>query len=287
MNHSMINASVSMQALQQKLDVLSHNIANVNTAGYKRRDASFQDILTSVSNQPAPFERSGRLTPLGLPQGWGAKIGQIELNLEQGALKATGNPFDLGIEGNGLFEVETDSVDADGNPTIAWTRDGSFKLSVIPGNAEGLHLTTQEGYRLRGAGDQPIVVPINSEITVAEDGWVFARNAANPESVPAPVGQLKLMRAVRPQILINAGSNLFGLPAGVDAAGVLDTIDAASNNVNEQTKIAVRQGFIEQSNVNLTDEMTELVALQRAYQMNARAITSSDTLMSLANNLRT
>lgn len=286
MNHSMINAVVSMQALQQKLDVLAHNIANVNTSGYKRRDASFQDILTNVSGQPAPFERSGRLTPLGLPQGWGAKLAQVELNLEQGTLKTTGNPFDLGIEGNGLFELQTDSVDADGNAKIAWTRDGSFKLSVIQGNPEGMYLTTADGYRVMNTGNQPIVVPLNSEISVNEDGTVYARNSADTESIPVLVGQLKLVRALRPQVLINEGNNLFGLPPGAAANQVLETVNAAANNVNEQTKVAVRQGFLEQSNVNLTEEMTELMTLQRAYQMNARAIASSDTLMSLTNSLR-
>lgn len=286
MNHSMINASVSMQALQQKLDVLAHNIANVNTSGYKRRVASFQDILTNVSGQPAPFEREGRLTPLGLPQGWGAKIGQVELSLEQGALKATGNALDLALEGDGLFEVQTDSVDAAGNAKVAWTRDGSFKLSVIEGNPEGMYLTTTEGYRVMDAGNRPIVVPSNAEITVNEDGAVYARNPADSVSIPQRVGQLKLVRALRPQVLINEGNNLFGLPQGVAAAEVLEALDPAAGNVNEQTRVAVRQGFIEQSNVNVTEEMTELMTVQRAYQMNARAVASTDTLMSLTNNLR-
>jgi flagellar basal-body rod protein FlgG len=289
MNHSMINAAVSMQAVQQKLDVLAHNISNINTAGYKRRDASFQDILTSVSNQPAGFQRAGRLTPLGLPQGWGAKIGQIELDMEQGALRSTGNSFDLGIEGNGLFEVVTDGVDAAGNPVVAWTRDGSFKLSPIAGNPAEFSLTTQDGYRVRGSDDQPIVLPANAEITIGEDGTIRARDQVNPEAVPEVIGQLKLMRAVRPQVLINVGSNLFGLPPGMAdgaAEGVIAAVDPATNRTDVQTKISVRQGFLEQSNVNLTEEMTELMSLQRAYQLNARAITSSDTMMGLANQLR-
>ncbi|WP_274362480.1 flagellar hook-basal body protein [Paenibacillus thermotolerans] len=286
MNHSMINAFVSMQALQQKLDVLAHNIANVNTTGYKRRDASFQDILTNVSNQPATFERNGRLTPLGLPQGWGAKIGQVEINLEQGALNLTGNPFDIGIEGNGLFEVQTDSVDDAGNPKVAWTRDGSFKLTPTGDNPDEMFLTTSEGYRVLNANNQPIRIPLNYEIVVREDGAISARNSAAPESTPVEIGRLKLVRAIYPQVLINEGNNLFGMPPGVTADQVLETVTAANNNINESTRVAVRQGFAEQSNVNLTEEMTELMTLQRAYQMNARAITSSDTLMSLANNLR-
>src|SRR5690606_15590220 len=101
---------VSMQAMQQKLDVIAHNIANVNTTGYKRREASFQDVLTSVYQQPPGFQQEGRLTPLGFTQGWGAKVGQIKLSMEQAALHTTGNPLDLGIEGNGLFEIQRNQV---------------------------------------------------------------------------------------------------------------------------------------------------------------------------------
>jgi len=286
MNHSMINAFVSMQSMQQKLDVIAHNISNINTTGYKRREASFQDILTNVYQQPAGFQQAGRLTPLGFPQGWGAKIGQIELAMEQAALHATGNPLDFGIEGNGLFEIQRNSVDADGNPVVAWTRDGSFQLMQDPANPGSLVLATQQGERLRGVDDGPIVIPANASIRIDENGRVFATDNANPEATPVEVGQLKVIRAVRPQVLINDGNNLFTLPPGVDAADALETVDPATNDANEQMKVAIRQGFLEQSNVSLTDEMTELMTVQRAYQLNARAITSSDTMMNLTNNLR-
>jgi len=286
MNHSMINAFVSMQSMQQKLDVIAHNIANVNTTGYKRREASFQDILTNVYQQPAGFQQAGRLTPLGFPQGWGAKIGQIELAMEQAALHSTGNPLDFGIEGNGLFEVERNSVDADGNPIVAWTRDGSFQLMQDPANPGSMVLATQQGERVRGVDDGPIVVPANTSIRIDENGRVFATDNTNPEATPVETGQLKVIRAVRPQVLINDGNNLFTLPPGIDPADALETVDPATNDANEQMKVAIRQGFLEQSNVSLTDEMTELMTVQRAYQLNARAITSSDTMMNLTNNLR-
>jgi len=286
MNHSMINAFVSMQSMQQKLDVIAHNIANINTTGYKRREASFQDILTNVYHQPAAFAQEGRLTPLGLPQGWGAKIGQIELAMEQAALSATGNPLDLGIEGNGLFEIQRDRVDADGNPIVAWTRDGSFQLTYDPAIPGMMVLATQQGERVRGVDDGPIAIPANHTVRIDEVGRVFATDNANPEAEPEQFGQLKIIRAVRPQVLVNEGNNLFALPPGVDAEGVLEVLDPEENNANDRTKVAVRQGFLEQSNVSLTDEMTELMTVQRAYQLNARAITSSDTLMNLTNNLR-
>lgn len=286
MNHSMINAFVSMQAMQQKLDVIAHNIANVNTTGYKRREASFQDILTNVYRQPPGFRQEGRLTPLGFPQGWGAKIGQIELSMEQGTLNATGHPLDLSIEGNGLFEIEMDRVDELGNPVIAWTRDGSFQLSYDPALPGVLVLTTQRGEYVRSVTDEPLLVPVNHSLRIDEEGRVFATDASNPEGEPLFVGQLKMMRAIRPQVLINEGNNAFRLPPGIDPAGIIEVVDPATNDANEQMKVSVRQGFLEQSNVSLTDEMTELMTIQRAYQLNARAVASSDTLMSLTNNLR-
>ncbi|MCI3921379.1 flagellar hook-basal body protein [Paenibacillus sp. TRM 82003] len=286
MNHSMINAFVSMQSMQQKLDVLAHNISNVNTTGYKRREASFQDILTNVYRQPPGFEQAGRLTPLGFPQGWGAKIGQIELSMEQGALKTTENPLDLALEGSGLFEVVRDSVDENGNPNIAWTRDGSFQLTYNPANPGMLVLATQQGEIVRNMDDEAIEIPTNHTIRVDDMGRVYATNMSEPEAEPIFAGQLKIMRAERPQVLINEGNNLFTLPPGVAQEEIMEAIDLETNNANEQRKVSVRQGFLEQSNVNLTDEMTELMTVQRAYQLNARAITSSDTLMSLTNNLR-
>jgi len=286
MNHSMINAFVSMQSIQQKLDIIAHNIANVNTTGYKRREASFQDILTNVYQQPAGFAQEGRLTPLGLPQGWGAKIGQVEMNLAQAALLPTSEPLDFGIEGDALFEIEQDSVDTGGNPLPAWTRDGSFQLTYDPANPGALMLTTKQGERVRGADNGPILVPVNHSIRIDDQGFVFATNNENPEAVPIELGQLKIVRAIRPQVLVSRGENQFMLPPGTNQAGILEVLDLATNNANEQKKVAIRQGFLEQSNVDLTDEMTELMTVQRAYQLNAKAITSGDTMMSLTNNLR-
>ena len=105
MNNSMINSSVSMQSLQQKLDILSNNIANVNTNGFKKKEASFEDVLTNVKSQPEGFRQQGRFSPLGFNQGWGSKLVQIQTNLSQGPIQSTGNVTDFAIQGDGLFEV--------------------------------------------------------------------------------------------------------------------------------------------------------------------------------------
>ncbi len=107
MNSSMINAMVSMNGMQQKLDVLADNIANVNTVGYKRKEASFEDLLTNMKQQDAAFRQPVRLTPLGFNQGWGSRLTMVQPDLAQGPIQPTDNPYDIAIEGDALFEVQT------------------------------------------------------------------------------------------------------------------------------------------------------------------------------------
>lgn len=290
MNSSMINSSVSMHALQQKLDLVANNIANVNTTGYKRREASFQDVLTSIKQQPGGFQREGRLTPLGYNQGWGAKLVAAQLNLAQGSLQATDSPLDLAIEGSGLFEISATILDADNNPvqSTRWTRNGAFELSpsTDPQDPDSLFLTTQDGHYVVGADDNPIRIPANSRVQIGPDGTIMAYSEADPGAVPTEVGQIKMVRVVRPQLLQQLGDNLYSLPSDITPAqqnDILQVVTAANNDVDP---ITIRQGFLEQSNVSLSDEMTELMTVQRAFQLNSRAISSSDQMMNLANSLR-
>ncbi|MFC5451413.1 flagellar hook-basal body protein [Paenibacillus aestuarii] len=292
MNNSMINSSVSMHSLQQKLDILSNNIANVNTNGFKKKEASFEDVLTNVKGQPEGFRQQGRMSPLGFNQGWGSKLVQITTNLSQGPIQATSNPTDFAIQGDGLFEVAVSKVDENGNPAFqtAWTRNGAFNLSP-DANGDAV-LTTKDGYFVTGVdenGDtvRPIVVPKGYRPVVDENGTIRAYNEQDPTEAPMNLGSIKLVRVVRPQLLRDLGDNLYTLPAGItpaDQANVLQTVNGAANNGAD--RVSLMQGYLEQSNVNLSDEMTDLVMVQRALQLNSRAITSSDQMMNLANNLR-
>lgn len=292
MNTSLINSTVSMNGLQEKLDILSNNIANMNTVGYKRHDASFQDILTSLKQQVEEQQLPGRLTPLGLNQGWGARLTQQQLDFTQGSLQQTDNPLDLAIEGNGLFEIDTVRLGNDGEPVLdengavvfdrAWTRNGAFQLTTQPGDTENGYLATSDGHLLRGTNGDFIRIPKDSSVVVDETGRVLIRNTNDPEALSVQVAQLKLVRVLRPQMLENIGNNLYTLPNGVeDTDLILQPLEEFGAE-----GIAVRQGFLEQSNVILANEMVELLKIQRAYQMNAQAIKSSDTMMSLANQLR-
>ncbi len=285
MNNSMINSSVSMHSLQQKLDMVANNIANVNTVGFKKKEASFEDVLTNIKGQPEAFRQQGRLSPLGFNQGWGSKLVQIQNNMAQGPIQSTGNVTDLAIQGDGLFEVTVSATDDNGNQVFqpAWTRNGAFNLT--PDGNGSMMMSTKDGHLLVGTNGNPIRIPNNFRPQISQDGRIQAYNEIDHSAPPITVGQIRLVRVVRPQLLREIGDNLFGLPAGIaNTQDILQNVNGTPANASD--RVEVMQGFLEQSNVNLSDEMTELVMVQRAFQLNSRAITSSDTMMNLANNLR-
>jgi flagellar basal-body rod protein FlgG len=288
MNHSMINAMVSMNGIQQKLDILANNMANVGTNGFKRKEATFEDILTNIKQQPQSFQKEGRLSPMGFNQGWGAKLSQVTTVFAQGTLKDTAIPTDIAIEGDGLFKIRVPDGDPAQPANTLYTRDGAFNLSVIATDNENVYLTTKEGHLLLGADDNPIAIPNGEKFSVDADGNVLSYNGSSPEDGAVVRGQIGVVRILRPQFLQQVGDNLFTIPAGY--AVNQQEVDAIVQPLNAgsplEKPIYVRQGFLEQSNVILADEMTELLNVQRAFQLSSRALTSSDTMMGLVNNLR-
>lgn len=284
MNPSMINALNGMQGLQLKIDTISNNIANVDTVGFKKRDVSFEDILTSRITQPAGFRLPGRYSPLGLTEGNGAKAALTPLILSQGVAKETSNPLDVMIEGDAFFRVAMPSVDANGKATTvpAYSRDGAFQLSIVNGRA---YLTNNRGEFVLDTNGDRIVLPEGAtpaSLTIDEQGRIFA---AGQDGNRTEVGQLSIVRISRPQALEQVGDNLYQFDSKTtNTADLVRAVDFTAQQGDNQ--IRLRQGFLEGSNVDLSTEMTELLIAQRAYQMNARAITQSDTMMGLANNLR-
>ncbi len=297
MNHSMINAMVSMNGMQQKLDILANNMANLNTTGFKRKEATFEDILNNVKEQPQSFRKEGRLTPLGFNQGWGAKLSQVSTNFQQGTLKDTGVSTDLGIEGDGLFRVRVPDGDPAQPANILYTRDGSFQLTRLDDtqaaaagmtDTGNLYLANQEGHLLLNENDNPIAIPEGDKIRVDADGTVWSYSGSNPEENAVEQGRIGLVRILRPQFLQQVGDNLFTVPEGIAAnpQELAAIVRPIAQETGLDKPISVKQGFLEQSNVNLADEMTELMMVQRAFQLGSRALTSSDMMMGLANNLR-
>jgi len=273
MNNSMISAMVSMSGIQQRLDLLADNMANLNTVGFKRKEATFEDTLTRVQQQAKGMELPGRVSPSGFNLGFGSMMAGAEVNFEQGPIKQTDIPTDLAIEGNALFSVMTA-----GN-IKAYTRAGNFMIQPDPNDAESAWLVTNDGHYLLNTDGERIVVPANSKLQIDEHGWI---TAVAGSGAAEQIGRIQLYTPIRTDALQKRDGNLFVIAPGAQEADVLANTFA----LPQDQQARLRQGALESSNVNLTDEMAELMQVQRAYQLSARALTSSDTMMNLANNLR-
>jgi flagellar basal-body rod protein FlgG len=269
MNNSMISSAVSIRALQQKLDMLADNVANVNTVGYKRKTSVFEDILTSIQPHEKDFQLAGRRTPPGFTLGWGTRLAGMMLDMTQGSLQETGNRGDVALEGNALFRIGM----PDG--TEAYTRNGSFQMTPLPDGST--QLVTAGGLPVLDADGNAIIIPQGLRLTIRTDGSMAGEDA---NGSVVELGQIGLVRTLKPELLQTIGENLYGVSAGMDPAVVVELLPARPEGVS------VWQGYTEQSNVNLTNEMAELIAVQRAYQLNTRALSSSDQMMNMANNLR-
>lgn len=277
MNNSMISALVSMTSMQQRLDVIADNVANVDTVGYKSKQASFEDVLTGIQQQASSLSREGRATPLGFNVGYGVKLNSVSQDMAQGELNETGNPTDLAIEGNALFAVEV-------NGQKAWTRAGNFHFvpdeSVQDPNApKQVRLVTDEGYSVLGRDGQPITAPADATVAFDSSGNLLVRTSDSSEARVA--GQLQLVEPMHPEGLAASSDNLFTLVSGATEDMVFG--QNAATTVPEAT---IRAGYLENSNVDLTSEMTQMLQIQRTYQLAARALSSSDTMMNLANTMR-
>lgn len=266
MNNSMISAMVSMNGIQKRLDVISNNIANLDNTGYKRQEASFEDTLTRVKQQISKMDLPGRATPLGFDMGFGARVTSITSNFAQGSIKESDNPTDFAIEGNALFAVLTPEGKA-------YTRGGDFSIQPDPNDPESSYLVTKLGHYVLNAGGDRIAVPSGAKLQVDPQGNISAVTEAGATAL----GRFQLKTPLRPDALESVDGNLYALAAGAIEDNVLE------DTTNQAT---LRQGALESSNVNMADEMAEMMQVQRAYQLAARALTSSETMMGLANNLR-
>ena len=255
-------AATGMQAQQLNVEVISNNIANMNTTGYKRQRAQFQDLLYQNLERPgASTSSAGTTAPMGIQIGIGVKAGAVARVTQQGSLERTDNTTDLAISGRGYFQVQM----PDG--TTAYTRAGNFAA-----DADG-RLVTSEGYPIEPA----ITVPTEAiSISVSRDGVVEATLQGQVE--PQQLGQIEIAAFVNPAGLEAQGDNLF-----------LETAASGSPNVSTPTSAgfgALLQGYLETSNVNAVEEISALIVAQRAYEMNAKVITASDEMLQTATQVR-
>jgi flagellar basal-body rod protein FlgG len=255
-------AASGMQAQQLNVDVISHNIANMNTTAYKRQRAEFQDMLYQNMERPgSTSSASGAILPLGIQIGVGVHADAVGRITEQGGISATGNAYDLAINGPGFLQVQLPSGQT------AYTRAGNFAI-----NAEGA-LVTADGYTV----EPSITVPPEAvSIQVTRDGIVEAQLADQTD--PQQLGQLELASFINPAGLEAIGDNLY---LETPASGAPNVATPGSPGLG-----TVMQGFLEISNVNAVEEISALIVAQRAYEMNARVITAADEMLQATTQLR-
>jgi len=252
-------AKTGLDAQQTRMTVIANNLANVNTTGFKRDRATFEDLLYQNVRQGGAQTSADTAAPTGLLLGTGTRVVATEKLHMQGNLIQTQNAFDLAISGEGFFQI----LQPDG--TLAFTRDGGFKIS-----GEGV-LVNSSGYRL-----QPeLAIPQNAQtITIGTDGTVSIQ--AFGEAQAQTIGQIQLARFLNPSGLQAIGENLFRetTSSGPPQVGI----------PSQQGNGQLIQGALESSNVNVVEEMVSMIETQRAYEVNSKAIEAVDGMLRFANN---
>jgi flagellar basal-body rod protein FlgG len=255
-------AASGMQAQQLNVDVISHNIANMNTTSYKRQRAEFQDMLYQNMERPgSTSSASGSVLPLGIQLGVGVRADAVGRVTEQGGIAATGNPYDIAINGRGFFQITLPSGQT------AYTRAGNLAV-----NADG-QVVTADGYAL----EPSITVPQEATaVQITRDGIVEVTLAGQTD--PQQVGQLEIAAFINPAGLEAIGDNLY---LETPASGTANTATPGSPGLG-----TLMQGYLELSNVNAVEEISALIVAQRAYEMNARVITAADEMLQATTQLR-
>ncbi len=254
MINSLWISKTGMEAQQTQLDVISHNLANVSTTGFKRATAVFEDLMYQNLRQVGANATEQSQLPTGLQLGLGVRTVATSRSFTQGSMQQTNNQLDLAIKGNGFFQV----TQPDG--TIGYTRDGSFQV-----DAQG-RLVTSSGLPVANG----ITVPTGAtNVSIATDGTVSA--TLSGQAAPQTIGTLALANFVNPAGLEPKGDNLYAETA---ASGQPNGGTAGTNGLG-----TVMQGFLETSNVNVVQELVSMIQTQRAYEMNSKAIQTSDQML--------
>ncbi|MDR7927867.1 flagellar basal-body rod protein FlgG [Acidithiobacillus thiooxidans] len=254
MMRSLYVAATGLEGEQTKMDVIANNLANVNTTGFKQSRAVFQDLLYQNLRQPGAQSSQTTQYPSGLQLGTGVRVVSTERLMTQGNLTQTGNALDVGINGQGFFQIMQP------NGTIAYSRDGTFQM-----NNQG-QLVTSNGYLLQ----PPVTIPPDAQsITIGSDGTVSV--VLPGQAQPQQVGTIQLANFINPTGLQSIGDNLY-LQTG--SSGAPQTGQPTLNGLG-----SVQQGYLESSNVNVVSELVDMIATQRAYEINSKAVSTSDSML--------
>jgi flagellar basal-body rod protein FlgG len=259
MNQALWVAKTGLDAQQTRMSVVSNNLANANTTGFKSDRASFEDLLYHQVRQPGGSSSQQTTLPTGLQLGTGVRVVATAKNFEQGSQQQTGNALDIMVNGRGFFEVQM----PDG--TSAYTRDGTFHV-----NAEG-QMVTNSGYPLQPG----IQIPEGAQsITIGADGTVSVQVAGS--ATATEVGTISLTDFINPPGLQAKGQNLY---VETTASGPAQNGTAGLDGLG-----SIVQGALEGSNVNTVEQLVSMIETQRAYEMNAKAISTTDSMLGYLNN---
>lgn len=255
-------AASGMQAQATSMDVLTNNIANVNTNGFKKSRAEFEELMYQTIKEPGSMSGLNAQSPTGVQVGLGVKTAAVQKDFEEGHPVNTNKPLDIQVEGSGFFIVTNP-----GTGQTAYTRDGSFRKDA------GGRIVDKNGNVL-----QPeMVIPTNAiGISIAADGLVTVKTGDNPQDTT--IGQIELANFVNPVGLRSIGQNLF-LPSS--ASGNAQQALPGNDGLGR-----LAQGQIESSNVNVVDEMTTMITTQRAFETNSKAVQAADQMLQAINNMR-
>ena len=260
MMRSLWISKTGMEAQQTQLDTIAHNLANVGTNGFKRGHAVFEDLIYQNLRQAGANSSEQTQLPTGLQVGLGVRPVSLSRNFTQGNLQQTGNTLDIAVKGNGFFQIQM----PDG--TVAYTRDGAFQV-----NSQGL-LVTNNGFPVQPG----ITIPDNAtSVTIGSDGTISA--TISGQQTPTQVGQIQLATFMNPAGLDPRGQNVF---FETEASGTPTIGTPGMNGAG-----LMQQGYVETSNVNVVEELVAMIQTQRAYEINSKAIQTSDQMLARISQL--
>lgn len=261
---TLYTAATGMEALETKLDVIANNMANINTTGFKKDRANFEDVFYRQYRLPGAEDADGTRTATGVEVGLGTRVSSTQSDFKQGSFQTTNNPLDFAVEGDGFFQVQLPS----GGPL--YTRSGNFNLNATGQLVLG---SASNGYLLE---PNITVPPEATAIVVSSDGQV--QYSTQGTTTLTTIGQLQLAKFVNPDGLLKLGDNLYQKTAasGDETVGSPGTDGFGS----------IRQGFLEASNVEPVNELIDLITTQRSFELNSQVVQAGDQIMQIVANLR-
>lgn len=259
MMRSLLTAATGMEAQQLNIETIANNLANVNTTAFKGSKAAFHDLLYQTLRAPGQSATTGTVVPSGIEIGAGTRLSAVDKTFKEGSIRVTENAYDMMVEGNGFFRIQKD----DGS--IAYSRDGRFKVDNTGRlvNADGFPVVPE------------IVIPQGAQkFLVGMDGVVSAQVDGETQEL----GQLQIANFINPQGLTSLGRNLYG---ATRASG-----DPVVGTPNQNGLGRIAQYQLENSNVNMVEEMVNMITGQRAYEINSKVIQTGDQMLQTMNNIR-